>query len=87
LSRYGIKTPNQLVLNSKEPIYFIFGKESLGIPKNILKQNKNNTVRIPMSENIRSLNLSNAVAIIGYEFAKQNKYRSLSLTEPFKPIF
>jgi tRNA (cytidine/uridine-2'-O-)-methyltransferase len=87
LTRYGIKTPDQLQLNTSNPTYFIFGKESLGIPKVILKDNREQTVRIPASENVRSLNLANCVAILGYEYVKQNKYKGLATKEPHKPLF
>jgi tRNA (cytidine/uridine-2'-O-)-methyltransferase len=81
LTRHGSTTPDNIAFNNKT-IYFIFGKESSGIPKTILKKNKTRTIRIPTSGNVRSLNLSNCVAILGYEYAKQNKYQGLSLTEP-----
>ena len=50
---------------------FIFGPESRGIPENILKKNWENTITIPMSKQIRSINLSNSVAIILYEGWRQ----------------
>lgn len=49
------------------PCYLIFGKESAGIPETILKKNLSRTVRIPMRESLRSLNLSNSAAIAVYE--------------------
>lgn len=57
--------------------YIMFGKESAGIPEEILVENKENCVRIPMLENIRSLNLSNSAAIILYEALRQNGFRNL----------
>lgn len=60
---------------SYEPDSFImFGKESAGIPEEILLQNKDTCVRIPMIGDIRSLNLSNSVAIILYESLRQNNF-------------
>ena len=47
------------------PCYLIFGKESAGIPESILKKNLERTVRIPMRESLRSLNLSNSAAKVG----------------------
>ena len=47
--------------------YIMFGKESAGIPEEILVENEENCIRIPMLEEIRSLNLSNAAAIVLYE--------------------
>jgi tRNA (cytidine/uridine-2'-O-)-methyltransferase len=74
-------------MKTKEEVYVIFGKESVGINKDILIKNKENTIRIPSSDNVRSLNLSNCVAILAYEYLRQNKYEGLCLKEPHKPIF
>ncbi|MBE6689086.1 MAG: tRNA (uridine(34)/cytosine(34)/5-carboxymethylaminomethyluridine(34)-2'-O)-methyltransferase TrmL [Ruminococcaceae bacterium] len=52
-------------------VYLIFGKETAGLPEELLKANIDKTVRIPMLENIRSLNLSNSVAIGVYEVLRQ----------------
>lgn len=59
--------------------YIMFGKETAGIPEEILMENKENCVRIPMIENERSLNLSNAAAIIAYEALRQQNFAGLSL--------
>ena len=52
--------------------YIMFGKESAGIPEEILVENEENCIRIPMLDSIRSLNLSNSVAIAVYECVRQN---------------
>lgn len=57
--------------------FIVFGKESRGLSENILKHNYDRCVRIPMSENARSLNLSNSVAIIAYEAMRQQGFGSL----------
>ena len=62
--------------------YFVFGKETTGIPKEILKNDLDHCLRIPMSENVRALNLSNCVAIVIYEALRQQNYNDLSLVEP-----
>ena len=59
--------------------YIMFGKESAGIPEEILVENEENCVRIPMCGEIRSLNLSNSVAIILYEALRQNGYEKMAL--------
>jgi tRNA (cytidine/uridine-2'-O-)-methyltransferase len=87
LTRYGTKSPEQVKFSNKLDAYLIFGKESIGLPKELLKQNVANTIRIPASKNIRSLNLANCVAILGYEYMKQNGYVGLELEEPHKPLF
>lgn len=56
----------------KEGDFFVFGPETRGIPENILEENKENAITIPMAENQRSLNLSNSVAIVLYEAIRQN---------------
>ena len=59
------------------PCYLIFGKESAGIPETILKKNLERCVRIPMRESLRSLNLSNSVAIAVYEVLRQGNFAGL----------
>ncbi len=58
--------------------YIMFGKESAGIPEEILTENRDRCIRIPMAEGKRSLNLSNSAAIILYEALRQNDFRGLS---------
>lgn len=60
-----------------ENSYLIFGKESAGIPEEILKNNLDKCVRIPMLSHIRSLNLSNSVAIAVYEALRQSNFDGL----------
>ena len=57
--------------------YIMFGKESAGIPEEILADDEEHCIRIPMIENERSLNLSNAVAIVLYEALRQNNFDGL----------
>ena len=51
--------------------HFVFGPESIGLPKDIL-ENSNNTLTIPMNSDSRSINLANAVSIVSYEYLRQN---------------
>lgn len=60
-----------------EEVFMLFGKETKGLPEDILKKNLQKTVRIPMRENFRSLNLSNSVAIVAYEMLRQNEFKNL----------
>lgn len=63
---------------SYEPDCFLmFGKESAGIPEEILVDYEENCVRIPMKEDIRSLNLSNSVAVLLYEALRQNHFEQM----------
>lgn len=57
--------------------YIMFGKESAGIPEEILVENRESCIRIPMCHDIRSLNLANSVAIILYEALRQNDFFEL----------
>ncbi len=57
--------------------YIMFGKESAGIPEELLVENEETCIRIPMLEEIRSLNLSNAVAIVLYEALRQNEFAGM----------
>ena len=84
-TRYGRKPHTSFDFsNVSDNIYLIFGKESTGIPKEILKDHLDSCMRIPMNSNIRALNLSNSVAIGIYEVLRQQNYRNLLFTEPFK---
>ncbi len=60
-----------------EDDYLMFGKESAGIPEEILLKNQETAVRIPMKEDIRSLNLSNSVAVVLYEALRQQDFAQM----------
>lgn len=57
--------------------FVVFGKETAGLPEELLKENREWCIRIPMKENIRSLNLSNSVAIVTYEALRQQDFNGL----------
>jgi len=85
LTRYGKKAHSSFNYTEIEkPIYLIFGKESTGIPKRILKKYLDRCMRIPINENIRALNLSNCVAIMVFEVLRQQGYPKLLFSDPFK---
>ena len=85
LTRYGNKPHSEIdFTNTNKNIYLIFGKESTGIPKEILKDNLDNCYRIPTSDNVRALNLSNCVALVTYEALRQQDYPNLIKSDPFK---
>ena len=83
-TRYGKKPHSSFdYSNSKhENLYFIFGKESTGIPKEILQRDLDHCMRIPMTDNVRALNVSNSVAIVIYEALRQQNYNGLLFEEP-----
>ena len=60
--------------------YIMFGKESAGIPEEILVENPDNCIRIPMVGDMRSLNIGNSVAIILYEALRQNDFSGMRCT-------
>ena len=66
-------------VNYKPDCYIMFGKESAGIPEEILVKNPDTCIRIPMLSEIRSLNLSNSVAVVLYEALRQNNFESMKL--------
>ncbi len=83
LTRYGLKTHTDFDYSDKNiDHYFILGKESTGIPIEILKDNIDTCMRVPMMEDVRALNVSNTCAIIIYEALRQQGYPGLSLYEP-----
>ena len=85
LTRYGHKPHTSYDYSNKdESIYFIFGKESTGIPREILKPHLDTCARIPMTSDVRALNLSNSVAIVLYEALRQQNYPNLLFDEPHK---
>ena len=63
--------------------YLVFGPETRGLPEEYILDNFENTVRIPMKKNIRSLNLSNSVAIVAYEVQRQLNYIELQETSNY----
>ena len=66
-------------VNYEPDCYIMFGKESAGIPEEILVEHPDNCIRIPMMSEIRSLNLSNSVAVVLYEALRQNNFESMKL--------
>lgn len=58
-------------------VYLIFGREDKGLPEELLFEHKENCLRIPMRNTLRSLNLSNSVAVAVYEALRQNNYNDL----------
>ena len=81
-TRYGKKTHSDFDFrDTNKNIYLIFGKESTGIPKEILKDNLDKCIRIPTTGNVRALNLSNCVAVGVFEVLRQQDYKGLSKVE------
>lgn len=60
-----------------DDVYLCFGRESVGLPEELLKKNEDRSLRMPMKEGLRSLNLSNTVAIAVYEVLRQRGFPNL----------
>ena len=85
LSRYGMKCVSEIdVSDVSKNYYFVVGAESSGIDYEILKNNLDHCMRLPMNDKLRSLNVSNVAAIIIYEALRQQNYRNLERFEPEK---
>ncbi|CAM9150870.1 tRNA (cytidine(34)-2'-O)-methyltransferase [Mycoplasma marinum] len=82
ITRYGQQyhsTPDYS--KHEEDIFIMFGRESTGIPKEIMRKKLDMCVRIPMVAHERSLNLANTVMLISYEISRQRNYEGLSKFE------
>lgn len=85
VTRYSKKTYSSFDFsNITHDIFLMFGKESTGIPHDILKSHLDRLLRIPMVPEARSLNLSNSVAIVVYEVLRQQNFNELSTQEMIK---
>ncbi|MEG2351418.1 MAG: tRNA (cytidine(34)-2'-O)-methyltransferase [Bacilli bacterium] len=85
LTRYGKKPHTSFDYSNKEEnIYLIFGKESSGLPKSILQHDLEHCMRIPMTDKVRALNLSNCACLMVYEVLRQQNFNDLLTVEPHK---
>ncbi len=69
-----------------EETFLVFGKETKGLPEDLIAKNYSHAVRIPMMQNQRSLNLSNSVAVGVYEVLRQRNYNGLNFTGHLRTI-
>jgi tRNA (cytidine/uridine-2'-O-)-methyltransferase len=78
LTKHGEKPHTAFDYSNLDSNYFfIFGRETKGLPEELLKEHKDKCLRIPMNDNVRSLNLSNTAAILVYEALRQQEYPGL----------
>ncbi len=83
ITRYGQKNPKDFDFSDiSKNIYLIFGRESTGVPKEILRDHLDRCLRLPMTDKIRSLNLANTVCVMIYEVLRQQDYPGLFKEEP-----
>ena len=73
----GKKVYSEINYSNFDEVFLLFGKETKGLPEDILKKYINRTIRIPMRETLRSLNLSNSVAIVAYDIFRQTNFEGL----------
>lgn len=78
LTKFGKRAHTDVDYSNLETnYYFIFGKETKGLPQELIEANKERCLRIPMNDKVRSLNLSNTAAILVYEALRQQNYPNL----------
>ena len=78
ITKFGEKTYSSFdYSDTNKDVFFVFGKETTGLPDDIVESNKETCLRIPMNEHIRSLNLSNAASILIYEALRQQSFPEL----------
>ena len=96
LNKYKIEENNMFLASTKsqqtyadvdykqfDEIFVLFGKETKGLPEDLIENNMEKAIRIPMKEGLRSLNLSNSVAIVTYEILRQNNFNDLEQTSQY----
>ncbi|WP_317913012.1 tRNA (uridine(34)/cytosine(34)/5-carboxymethylaminomethyluridine(34)-2'-O)-methyltransferase TrmL [Carnobacterium maltaromaticum] len=88
ITKFGHEVYSDVDLtDSKLDHYFIFGKETTGLPKEFMRQYEQECLRIPMNdEHVRSLNLSNTAAILVYEALRQQNFENMELTHNYGEI-
>ncbi|MBD8070614.1 tRNA (uridine(34)/cytosine(34)/5-carboxymethylaminomethyluridine(34)-2'-O)-methyltransferase TrmL [Bacillus sp. PS06] len=79
ITKFGQKTHSSFdYSNVEKDHFFVFGRETNGLPKELIEKNMDRCLRLPMTENVRSLNVSNTAAILIYEALRQQNYPELS---------
>ena len=83
LTTKGQKCYTDVDYSTMDEVFLVFGKETKGLPEDILLQYLDKAIRIPMRETLRSLNLSNSVAIVVYEVFRQQNFKDLEETSKY----
>ncbi|MFS7260134.1 tRNA (uridine(34)/cytosine(34)/5-carboxymethylaminomethyluridine(34)-2'-O)-methyltransferase TrmL [Carnobacterium divergens] len=88
ITKFGHEVYSDVDLkDTKEDHYFIFGKETTGLPEEFMREHEEDCLRIPMNdEHVRSLNLSNTAAILIYEALRQQGFQNMELTHHYGEI-
>jgi len=77
------KTYCEVDYSTMDEVFVLFGKETKGLPEDLLQAHLDRAIRIPMRSHLRSLNLSNSVAIIAYEILRQKNFEGLEETSTY----
>lgn len=84
VTKFATHTYSDINYTTGEDVYLMFGKETTGLPENLMQQNKEKCIRVPMNdEHVRSLNLSNTAALVIYEVLRQQGFPNLELTHRY----
>lgn len=79
LTKFGQKAHSTFdYSNAEQDHFFVFGRETTGLPKEVIQANMEHCLRVPMNDKVRSLNLSNTAAILIYEALRQQNFPGLS---------
>ena len=73
----GKNVYSDIDVSNEDEVFVLFGKETKGLPEDVLQKYLDKTMRIPMRETLRSLNLSNSVAIVAYDLFRQSNFEGL----------
>ncbi|MGX7419152.1 tRNA (uridine(34)/cytosine(34)/5-carboxymethylaminomethyluridine(34)-2'-O)-methyltransferase TrmL [Carnobacterium gallinarum] len=86
ITKFGHEVYSDVDLSdSTEDHYFVFGKETTGLPEEFMREYEEECLRIPMNdEHVRSLNLSNTAAILVYEALRQQNFENMELTHHYE---
>ncbi|SJZ79330.1 tRNA (cytidine/uridine-2'-O-)-methyltransferase [Pilibacter termitis] len=85
ITKFANKTYSEENYADNEEHYFLFGKETTGLPEEFMRENEEKCLRLPMNdEHVRSLNLSNTAAIVIYEALRQQNFPNLELTHHYE---
>ena len=85
VTKFAHQTYSEVNYNDGEDHYFLFGKETTGLPETFMRENEEKCIRIPMNdEHVRSLNVSNTVCMIVYEALRQQNFAGLELVHTYE---
>ena len=85
IAKFANHTYDEVDLAKDEEQFFIFGKETTGLPEEFMREHEENCLRLPMNDtHVRSLNLSNTAAIVVYEALRQQQFKGLELVHTYE---